>query len=76
MSVFIDGVPRDLQNYFRDSPVEDIFENTVLSARAWMARGAINYLFIILIKIVSPKPKPQIYNEHIYEQDADGKILI
>jgi hypothetical protein len=57
VSFFIDGVPRDWKNYFRDSPMKDIFENTVLSAGTWMAREKLNYFFIILISIINPKPR-------------------
>ena len=32
--------------------------------------------FIILISIINPKPKAQIYDERIYEPDADGEILL
>jgi hypothetical protein len=29
-----------------------------------------------LISFINPKPKAQICNEHIYELDVEGKILI
>jgi len=34
------------------------------------------FFFIILISIINPKPKAHIYNERIYEPDADGENLI